>query len=82
MGKIVRLSESDLNRIVKKTIVEMGGDMKNTHEQYEFKMNRIKKGLYELIDSIDRDPETAKHIAQVILYSLDDLDSYVQEMKK
>ncbi|MEY4573576.1 MAG: hypothetical protein RLZ10_2867 [Bacteroidota bacterium] len=82
MGKKIRLTESDLNRIVKKTIMEMDG-MTNSIEMYDFNKRKMVSGLHQLKSSIDSgDKETASHIAQVLLLTLNELDSYVDEMKR
>ncbi len=82
MKKPIRLTESDLNRIVKKTIMEMGG-MTNSIEMYDFNKRKMINGLHQLKSSIDSgDNETASHIVQVLLLTLNELDSYVDEMKR
>ena len=83
MKKVSRLTESDLNRIVKKTIMEMGDGSKNASEIYDMKKSRMENGIYQLKDAIEKgDKETALHIAEILIYSLKELDSYVQDMKK
>jgi uncharacterized protein YpuA (DUF1002 family) len=47
MKKIVRLTESDLNRIVRRTINEQGYDL------IDHDFRQIKNGLYQAKDAID-----------------------------
>lgn len=83
MKKVSRLTESDLNRIIKRTIMEMGDGAKNASEIYDMKKSRMENGIYQLKDAIEKgDKETALHIAEILIYSLKELDSYVQDMKK
>ena len=83
MKKTVRLTERDLSRIVRRTIMEMDDGSKNASEIYDMKKSRMENGIYQLKDAIEKgDKETALHIAEILIYSLKELDSYVQDMKK
>ena len=74
MGKIVRLTESDLNRLVKRVINEEGYDL------IDHDFRQIKNGLYQAKDAIDNgDTSTASHIIEVLTYKVENLHKEVKK---
>lgn len=83
MRKVVRLTERDLNRLAKRVVNESPYDAKsNAAEMYELKKNKMERALWEIEDFIKNgDVETSLHMTMVLRKLLNDMDSFVSEMK-
>jgi len=67
MKKIIRLTESDLTRLVKRVINENDVDSLIDHD-----FRQIKSGLYQAKDAIDKgDTENASGIIEILTYKVE-----------
>ncbi len=67
MKKVIRLTEKDLTRIVKRVINENDVDWLLDHDFRE-----IKSGLYQAKDAIDKgDTENASGIIEILTYKVE-----------
>jgi hypothetical protein len=83
MRKVVRLTERDLNRLAKRVVNESPYDAKsNAAEMYELTKKKMERGLWEIEDFIKNgDVETSLHVTMGLRKLLNDMDSFVSEMK-
>ena len=73
MKKIIRLTESDLTRIVKRVISE--SDIQeirrdsddNDDEMFDFEIDKIKRALHNIKRLAHSDPQTVDHICNMIV---------------
>lgn len=80
MKKIVKLTERDVSRILKKVIKE---DYKNASELFDMEYRKIIRGLYQVQQSAESgDGEQAAFITGNIMMSMERLKSFVDEMKE
>ena len=77
MGKIIRLTESDLSNLVKKVISENDNDFLIDND-----FKQILIGLHELQSSLESDDyETAKHINEILIYKVKNLHKEVTKLR-
>lgn len=83
MKKVIRLTESDLNRIIKRVINE-DDDMeerkrRNNKEVYEMKRRELDRAIYSMAElSRNGDSEGVERLAHILVKRmLPEIDSYV-----
>ena len=80
MKKIVRLTESDLSRIVRRVVNE---DYRNASELFDMEYIKIIRGLHQVQQTAESgDGEQAAFITGNILMAMDRLKSFVDEMRE
>jgi hypothetical protein len=80
MKRIVRLTESDLARIVKQVVNE---DYRNASELFDMEFRKIMRGLHQVQQTAESgDGEQAAFITGNIMMSMDRLKSFVDEMRE
>jgi hypothetical protein len=80
MKRIVRLTESDLARIVKRVVNE---DYRNASELFDMEFRKIIRGLHQTQQAAESgDGEQAAFITGNIMMSMDRLKSFVDEMRE
>jgi len=88
MKNIVKLTESDLNRIIKRVINENGmpsedemreRNRKNNSEMYELKRKHLDRAIYQMAEmSRNGDNEGVSRMSDIIVRNiLPEIDSYV-----
>ena len=84
MKKVIRLTESDLNRIIKRVINEDDDDMeerkrRNNKEVYEMKRRELDRAIYSMAElSRNGDSEGVERLAHILVKRvLPEIDSYV-----
>jgi hypothetical protein len=80
MKKVVKLTEKDLSRIVKRVVNE---DYRNASELFDMEYRKIIRGLHQVKQTAeDGDGEQAAFITGNILITMDRLKSFVDEMRE
>jgi len=80
MKKVIRLTEKDLSRIVKRVVNE---DYRNSSELFDMEYRKIIRGLHQVQQTAESgDGEQAAFITGNILMAMDRLKSFVDEMRE
>jgi hypothetical protein len=80
MKRIIRLTEKDLSRIVKRVVNE---DYRNSSELFDMEYRKIISGLHQVQQTAESgDGEQAAFITGNILMAMDRLKSFVDEMRE
>jgi len=80
MKKVVKLTEKDLSRIVKRVVNE---DYRNASELFDMEYRKIIRGLHQAQQTAEGgDGEQAAFIIGNILITMDRLKSFVDEMRE
>jgi septation ring formation regulator EzrA len=89
MGRIIRLTESDLTRLVKRVINENNTSVeyrdamyKNSSEMFDMKFKKIMRGLHQVQQTAESgNGEEAAFVIGNIILDLNALKSLVDEMR-